>query len=155
MPIKGLQYSLVLTGATFFHRRYLQLYQYQASRLHILVDSIKNCEDIAMNCLVSLWLMQRHGPDAPPAAVHVNPLNMQWLEMKTKRAKKGRGNIGLSRRPGYRQQRGYCLTEFVKIWNGTMPLRYNDITLTLPRQTHKQVIISNAKTWIWKKRDRK
>ncbi|XP_063063567.1 exostosin-like 2 [Engraulis encrasicolus] len=139
------RYSLALTGASFFHRRYLKLYHDQDSRLHILVDSIKNCEDIAMNCVVSFWLLQRYGPDAPPAAVHVKPVDMKWLEMKTKRAKKGRGNIGLSRRPGFVQQRGYCLTEFVKIWNGTMPLHYNNITLTLTGKKQPQVKMPNAK----------
>lgn len=48
------QMSMILTGAAFLHKNYLSTYTYQMpSTIRSHVDSIKNCEDIAMNFLVS------------------------------------------------------------------------------------------------------
>ncbi|XP_065217618.1 exostosin-3 [Planococcus citri] len=46
--------SMVLTGAAFFHRHYLYLYTYSLPQaIRDMVDEYMNCEDIAMNFLVS------------------------------------------------------------------------------------------------------
>uniref|UniRef100_A0A672SYZ7 Exostosin glycosyltransferase 1 n=1 Tax=Sinocyclocheilus grahami TaxID=75366 RepID=A0A672SYZ7_SINGR len=47
-------YSMVLTGAAFYHRYYNYLYtHYLPSSLKSMVDQLSNCEDILMNFLVS------------------------------------------------------------------------------------------------------
>ena len=46
--------SMVLTGAAFFHKQYTYLYSYwQPQAIRELVDESMNCEDIALNFLVS------------------------------------------------------------------------------------------------------
>jgi len=46
--------SMVLTGSTFFHKRYLWLYTYMMPRpIRQWIDEMINCEDIAMNFLIS------------------------------------------------------------------------------------------------------
>lgn len=48
------QMSMILTGAAFLHKNYLSAYTYHMpSEIRKHVDNIKNCEDIAMNFLVS------------------------------------------------------------------------------------------------------
>ncbi|XP_076872573.1 exostosin-1 isoform X2 [Brachyhypopomus gauderio] len=48
------EYSMVLTGAAFYHRYYNYLYtHYLPTRLLAMVDELANCEDILMNFLVS------------------------------------------------------------------------------------------------------
>jgi len=47
-------YSLVLTGAAFYHRYYNYLYTHSLNKLlHKTVDQSQNCEDILMNFIVS------------------------------------------------------------------------------------------------------
>jgi len=47
-------YSIVLTGAAFYHRYYNFLYTHWLSPLlHKTVEQSQNCEDILMNFLVS------------------------------------------------------------------------------------------------------
>uniref|UniRef100_S4RMW3 N-acetylglucosaminyl-proteoglycan 4-beta-glucuronosyltransferase n=1 Tax=Petromyzon marinus TaxID=7757 RepID=S4RMW3_PETMA len=47
-------YSMVLTGAAFYHRYYHYLYTYHLPEsLKAMVDQMANCEDILMNFLVS------------------------------------------------------------------------------------------------------
>lgn len=47
-------YSMVLTGAAFYHRYYNALYtEVLSSTLHKTVEQAQNCEDILMNFLVS------------------------------------------------------------------------------------------------------
>lgn len=47
-------YSLVLTGAAFYHHYYHHLYTYGLGPLlHKTVEQSQNCEDILMNFLVS------------------------------------------------------------------------------------------------------
>nr|AAC47510.1 multiple exostoses homolog 2 [Caenorhabditis elegans] len=48
------QMSMILTGAAFIHKNYLTAYTYEMpAEIREHVNSIKNCEDIAMNYLVS------------------------------------------------------------------------------------------------------
>lgn len=47
-------YSIILTGAAFYHRYYNTLYtELLSSTLHKTVEQSQNCEDILMNFLVS------------------------------------------------------------------------------------------------------
>ncbi|XP_013791340.2 exostosin-1a-like, partial [Limulus polyphemus] len=58
------QYSIILTGAAFYHRYYNYLYTYYLHNLlHKTVDQSQNCEDILMNFLVS------HVTKLPPIKV--------------------------------------------------------------------------------------
>lgn len=48
------EYSIILTGAAFYHRYYNVLYtELLSSTLHKTVQQSQNCEDILMNFLVS------------------------------------------------------------------------------------------------------
>lgn len=58
--------SMVLTGAAFVHKYYLYLYSYWLPQaVRDKVDQYMNCEDIAMNFLVS------HVTNKPPVKVIV------------------------------------------------------------------------------------
>lgn len=57
--------SMVLTGAAFVHKYYLYLYSYWLPQaIRDKVDQYMNCEDIAMNFLVS------HITNKPPVKVY-------------------------------------------------------------------------------------
>uniref|UniRef100_A0AAV2JSI9 Glycosyl transferase 64 domain-containing protein n=1 Tax=Knipowitschia caucasica TaxID=637954 RepID=A0AAV2JSI9_KNICA len=45
----GDHYSMVLIGAAFFHRRYLQLFEKQDKAVLALVDETQNCDDISLS----------------------------------------------------------------------------------------------------------
>lgn len=48
------EYSIILTGAAFYHRFYNYFYTYvMDERIRNVVDSIRNCEDLAFNFMVS------------------------------------------------------------------------------------------------------
>lgn len=48
------QYSMILTGAAFIHKSYFYAYTYMLPEIiHKKIDEVMNCEDIAMNFLVS------------------------------------------------------------------------------------------------------
>jgi len=56
--------SMVLTGAAFYHKIYSYLYTYEMPEaIRNKVDELMNCEDIAMNFLVS------HVTQKPPVKV--------------------------------------------------------------------------------------
>ncbi|KAJ7296914.1 hypothetical protein O6H91_Y090800 [Diphasiastrum complanatum] len=95
-------YSMVLTKAAFFHKKYLDLYTYHLPPLvREYVRSERNCEDIAMSFLVA------NATSAPPF----------WV--------KGRiyeiGSTGLSSLTGHNHRRTHCLNYFSSIF-GRMPL---------------------------------
>ena len=104
------RYSMVLTGAAFLHKYYTYVYTYampQAIRSH--VDEHMNCEDIAMNFLIS------HTIRKPPLLVHSN--------FRFARVKKGTGQ--LHNTDQYLNNRNQCLNYFSDIY-GYMPLLYNN-----------------------------
>ncbi|XP_063077460.1 exostosin-like 2 isoform X2 [Engraulis encrasicolus] len=118
-------YSMVLVGAAFFHRRYLQVFQDQPRQVHALVDKTQNCDDIAMNFAVALWLAEQDGWKARPSGVLVKPaVAMQNLEEQARS-----GFMGLWRRPFHKRQRSYCLNRLSKIY-GDMPLLYSKLIIT-------------------------
>uniref|UniRef100_F1KVP1 Exostosin-2 n=1 Tax=Ascaris suum TaxID=6253 RepID=F1KVP1_ASCSU len=48
------QYSMILTGAAFIHKAYMYIYTYRMPEvIRAKVDELMNCEDLAMNFLVS------------------------------------------------------------------------------------------------------
>ncbi|XP_077579757.1 exostosin-like 2 [Stigmatopora nigra] len=117
------KYSLVLIGASFFHHRYLKLYQDQPKAMHSLVEETQNCDDIAMNFVVSLHLRKLMNATLP-SGIYVKPLNMVNLEMQAVS-----GFKGMWFRPNHFKQRSYCLTRLAQIY-GIMPLQFSNIIKT-------------------------
>ncbi|KAJ8274012.1 hypothetical protein COCON_G00086370 [Conger conger] len=121
----GDRYSMVLVGAAFFHRRYLQLFQEQPARVLALVDEMQNCDDIAMNFVVALRLGAGPVGAGPRAAgVFVRPVDLRNLEREARS-----GYLGLWHRPEHLLQRSSCLNRLARIY-GSMPLRYSNIVLS-------------------------
>ncbi|KAL0966830.1 hypothetical protein UPYG_G00300670 [Umbra pygmaea] len=120
----GDRYSMVLIGAAFFHRRYLQLFQDQPPEVHALVDDTQNCDDIAMNFVVAATLGRgSQGIESRPSGVFVKPVDMRNLERDA-----NSGYLGMWHRPEHLLQRSYCLNKLAQIY-GTMPLRYSNMML--------------------------
>ncbi|XP_076150709.1 exostosin-like 2 isoform X2 [Alosa pseudoharengus] len=120
----GDRYSMVLVGAAFFHRRYLQVFQDQPSQVHTLVDETQNCDDIAMNFAVALYLARHDGSKARPSGVLVKPVDIRNLERDSRS-----GYIGMWHRAEHMLQRSCCLNRLAQIY-GSMPLQYSNIMLT-------------------------
>ncbi|XP_057712493.1 exostosin-like 2 [Corythoichthys intestinalis] len=115
----GDKYSMVLIGASFFHARYLKLYQDQPEAMHSLVDTTQNCDDIAMNFVVSMY-MRTVLNDTRPSGVYIMPLDMVNLEMQARS-----GFKGMWLRSNHFKQRSYCLNRLAQIY-GVMPLQFSD-----------------------------
>lgn len=95
-------YSMVLTKAAFFHRKYLDLYTNKMpSSIHDYVMRERNCEDIAMSLLVA------NATEVPPI----------WVKGKIYEI----GSSGISSLNGHSDKRNKCLNDFVSLY-GTMPL---------------------------------
>ncbi|XP_030016042.1 exostosin-like 2 [Sphaeramia orbicularis] len=122
----GDKYSMVLIGAAFFHRRYLQLFQDQPQAVHALVDETQNCDDIAMNFAVSLYLRKnsRSRSFNRPSGVFVKPVDLRNLEKDA-----SSGYQGMWHRPEHLLQRSYCLNKLVQIY-GAMPLCFSNIMVS-------------------------
>lgn len=95
-------YSMVLSKAAFFHRKYLDLYtRGMPSSVHDYVSRERNCEDIAMSLLVA------NATSAPPI----------WVKGKIYEI----GSSGISSLQGHSKRRDKCLNDFISLF-GTMPL---------------------------------
>ncbi|KAJ1171641.1 hypothetical protein NDU88_003501 [Pleurodeles waltl] len=110
-------YSMVLIGAAFFHRSYLESFQRQPTAVHALIDETQNCDDIAMNFIVA-----KH--TGKPSGVFVKPVDLRNLEKDA-----SSGYIGMWHRPEHLLQRSYCLNKLAKIFKG-MPLKYSNIMIS-------------------------
>ncbi len=85
-------YSMVLTKAMFMRSEYLFIYTCLVpSNIHTYIDNFKNCEDIAMNFLVSGMTAS-----SPPIVDAGSPS----------------GFSGLSGHESFHNQRDYCLGNF-------------------------------------------
>jgi len=97
--------SMVLTGAAFLHTHYLRLYTHWMPRVvRDLVDDFMNCEDIAMNFLVS------HVSGKPPVKV-----TSKWLFSCPGCP------AALSKSDGHYVERQVCINKLARIF-GYMPL---------------------------------
>ncbi|CAN6192925.1 unnamed protein product [Urochloa humidicola] len=95
-------YSMVLSKASFFHRRYLDLYTNQMlPSIRKYVNENRNCEDIAMSFLVA------NATGAPPI----------WVQGRIFEI----GSSGISSLKGHDLQRSRCLNTFAAMY-GHMPL---------------------------------
>ncbi|XP_030063344.1 exostosin-like 2 isoform X2 [Microcaecilia unicolor] len=110
-------YSLILIGAAFFHRRYLELFPRQPEAVHSLIDETQNCDDIAMNFIVAKQT-------GKPSGVFVKPVDIRNLEKET-----SSGYSGMWHRAEHLLQRSYCLNKLVAVYGG-MPLKYSNIMIS-------------------------
>ncbi|XP_053324806.1 exostosin-like 2 [Spea bombifrons] len=110
-------YSMILIGAAFFHRRYLQLFEQLPTPVHDMIDQTQNCDDITMNFLVA-------NHTGRPSGVLVKPTDMRNLEKEA-----GSGYTGMWHRAEHLLQRSYCLNKLAQIY-GKMPLKYTCIMIT-------------------------
>ncbi|XP_010264156.1 PREDICTED: glycosyltransferase family 64 protein C4-like isoform X2 [Nelumbo nucifera] len=95
-------YSMVLSKASFFHKKYLDLYTYKMpSSIYDYVTRERNCEDIAMSLLVA------NATGAPPI----------WVKGKIYEI----GSSGISSLKGHSTRRKNCLNDFISLY-GTVPL---------------------------------
>ncbi|TMS09561.1 Exostosin-like 2 [Larimichthys crocea] len=120
----GDKYSMVLIGAAFFHRRYLQLFQDQPQEVHALVDETQNCDDIATNFAVALYLKKSIGSINKPSGVFVKPVDLRNLEKDA-----SSGYHGMWHRPEHLLQRSYCLNKLAQIY-GSMPLCFSNLMVS-------------------------
>uniref|UniRef100_A0A3B4AMS7 Exostosin-like 2 n=1 Tax=Periophthalmus magnuspinnatus TaxID=409849 RepID=A0A3B4AMS7_9GOBI len=119
------KYSMVLIGAAFFHRRYLQLFQEQDKAVLALIDETQNCDDIVMNFVVSLYLKKiRETSYNRPSGVFVKPVDMRNLEKDA-----SSGYQGMWHRPEHLLQRSYCLNRLAHIY-GVMPLCFSNLMVS-------------------------
>ncbi|KAK9143630.1 hypothetical protein Syun_013030 [Stephania yunnanensis] len=96
-------YSMVLSKAAFFHKKYLDLYTNKMpSSIRDYVTRERNCEDIAMSLLVA---------NATGAA----PI---WVKGKIYEI----GSTGISSLKGHSNRRNKCLNDFISLY-GYMPLQ--------------------------------
>lgn len=125
-PCIQYRYSMVLIGAAFFHRRYLQLFQDQPQAVHALVDETQNCDDIAMNFAVALYLRKRSKLSKmnKPSGVFVKPVDLRNLEKEATS-----GYQGMWHRPEHLLQRSYCLNKLTQIY-GFMPLSFSNLMVS-------------------------
>lgn len=104
--------SMVLMGAAFFHKYYSYVYTYvMPQAIRDKVDEYMNCEDIAMNFLVS------HITRKPPLKV-----TSRWT------FRCPGCTVSLSEDNSHFQERHTCLNFFVKVY-GYMPLLYTQFRL--------------------------
>ncbi|XP_029473919.1 exostosin-like 2 [Rhinatrema bivittatum] len=110
-------YSMILIGAAFFHRRYLESFPKQPKAVHTLIDETQNCDDIAMNFIVA-------NHTGKPSGVFVKPVDIRNLERESRS-----GYLGMWHRAEHLLQRSYCLNKLATIY-GSMPLKYSNIMIS-------------------------
>ncbi|XP_051881274.1 exostosin-1-like [Pristis pectinata] len=110
------EYSMVLTGAAFYHRYYHYLYSYYLpASLHNMIDQMTNCEDILMNFLVSAITK------LPPIKV---TQKKQYKETMMQQGSK----TSRWADPDHFAQRQTCMNTFAS-WFGFMPLIHSQMRL--------------------------
>ncbi|XP_029452766.1 exostosin-1-like [Rhinatrema bivittatum] len=110
------EYSMVLTGAAFYHRYYHYLYTfYLPSSLHSIVDQMANCEDILMNFLVS-------------AITKLPPLKVTQKKQYKETMMQQGSKTSRWADPDHFAQRQACMNSFTS-WFGFMPLIHSQTRL--------------------------
>lgn len=125
------RYYIVLTGASFFNHRYLQLYHNQPQAVHIMVDKMQSCEDIAMSFVVALYLKKMSpGGIGKPSGVYVHTVHIYNLE---KHSSNGHNTLWDKRKFG--PQRSYCVNKQTE--RSTASCRSCTQTFRCPRLTYR------------------
>ncbi|KAJ7298729.1 hypothetical protein O6H91_Y460900 [Diphasiastrum complanatum] len=111
------RYSIMLTKLMIIATEFLYLYTCKMPPgVKEYVDEGMNCEDIAMNFLVSSY-----GGQGP---LFVAGKPQDWGD--TRSSANDLNTMGLSARVGHRKDRGDCIGAFQRLW-GSMELRYSSI----------------------------
>ncbi|NP_001161530.1 exostosin 1-like protein [Saccoglossus kowalevskii] len=137
-------YSMVLTGAAFYHRYYSYLFsEYLPAKLRNRVDDLNNCEDILMNFLVS------HVTKLPPIKVTQKKQYKETMQPTTSSGKATSDWL----EPQHFADRQLCMNEFASNF-GYMPLvrsqmrldpvLYKDSVSNF-RKKYKQIELVDAK----------
>ncbi|KAG0576096.1 hypothetical protein KC19_5G055400 [Ceratodon purpureus] len=109
------KYSIMLTKIMILATDYLYRYSCEMpAGVHEYVDKGMNCEDIAMNFLVSNF------SGSGPLLVEGQPRD--WGD--TRNSAEELTSMGLSARADHRKDRGDCILQFQRLWNG-MELRFS------------------------------
>uniref|UniRef100_A0A8C4PZH3 N-acetylglucosaminyl-proteoglycan 4-beta-glucuronosyltransferase n=1 Tax=Eptatretus burgeri TaxID=7764 RepID=A0A8C4PZH3_EPTBU len=109
-------YSMVLTGAAFYHRYYHYFYtHYLPESLKSVVDQLDNCEDILMNFLVSAVIK------LPPIKVTQKKQYKETMMQQGPKASRWAD-------PDHFAQRQSCINSF-SAWFAGMPLRHSQMRL--------------------------
>uniref|UniRef100_A0AAY4DIB2 Uncharacterized protein n=1 Tax=Denticeps clupeoides TaxID=299321 RepID=A0AAY4DIB2_9TELE len=110
------EYSMVLTGAAFYHRYYHYLYtHYLPASLLGMVDQMANCEDILMNFLVS-------------AVTKLPPIKVTQKKQYKETMMQQGSKTSRWADPDHFAQRQTCMNSFSG-WFGFMPLLHSQMRL--------------------------
>ncbi|XP_061097603.1 exostosin-1 [Conger conger] len=110
------EYSMVLTGAAFYHRYYHYLYtHYLPASLLGMVDHMANCEDILMNFLVS-------------AVTKLPPIKVTQKKQYKETMMQQGSKTSRWADPDHFAQRQTCMNTFSG-WFGFMPLLHSQMRL--------------------------
>uniref|UniRef100_A0A6Q2XGK7 Exostosin glycosyltransferase 1 n=1 Tax=Esox lucius TaxID=8010 RepID=A0A6Q2XGK7_ESOLU len=110
------EYSMVLTGAAFYHRYYHYLYtHYLPPSLLTMVDRMSNCEDILMNFLVS-------------AVTKLPPIKVTQKKQYKETMMQQGSKTSRWADPDHFAQRQTCMNSFSG-WFGFMPLLHSQMRL--------------------------
>ncbi|XP_016337984.1 exostosin-1 [Sinocyclocheilus anshuiensis] len=110
------EYSMVLTGAAFYHRYYHHLYTYYLpTSLLSTVDQLANCEDILMNFLIS-------------AVTKLSPIKVTQKKQYKETMMQQGSKASRWADPDHFAQRQSCMNSFTS-WFGFMPLLHSQLRL--------------------------
>ncbi len=119
------RYSIALTKAAFSHAKYLELYssEYLPDGVREYIDSRKNCEDIAMQMLVSSVVSEKNKREMKrkkgyKAAVAISSGWMHYVAGKIDSLFVD----GISSGQGHHDERSGCVTDFSRMFGGGSPL---------------------------------
>lgn len=109
------RFNLILTKASFLHKKYLELYSSSShpSEIKEYVDAQMNCEDIAMGMLVANHTRSMYGTPSPPIYVEGTVHDAGLFG-------------GISTGSGHMGKRSECLTDLTRIykllqWGAPLP----------------------------------
>lgn len=123
------RYSIALTKAAFSHAKYLELYssEHLPDGVREYIDARKNCEDIAMQMLVSSVVSEKNKREDGSlkrkkgrhrAAVTVSSGWMHYVAGKIDSVFVD----GISSGQGHHDERSGCVTDFSRMFGGGSPL---------------------------------
>jgi alpha-1,4-N-acetylglucosaminyltransferase EXTL3 len=113
-------YSIILTSGSFYHKMYHYLYTFAMDkRILAKIDELMNCEDIAMNMLVSH--LTRRPPIKIESLRHNYVCGNYCLEIMKKDNKIDLNEKPISFRKNHAENRSKCVQYFVSIY-GYNPL---------------------------------
>lgn len=76
-------YSMVLIGAAFVHRGYLEMFNspFVPKVVHSLIDQFQNCDDLALNVMIADYLAREDRPQCN--GIYVKGRDVRNMEKET------------------------------------------------------------------------